>query len=33
VLDPDNVSVSLDMLNRAASALGKRLKIELEDAP
>ena len=33
VLDPDNVAVSLDMLNRAASALGKRLKIELEDGP
>ncbi len=33
VLDPDNVAVSLDMLNRAASALGKRLRIELEDAP
>jgi hypothetical protein len=33
VLDPDNVAVSLDMLNRAASALGKRLRIELEDSP
>ena len=33
VLDPDNVAVSLDMLNRAAVALGKRLKIELEDGP
>ncbi|MGH7075307.1 MAG: Fis family transcriptional regulator [Stellaceae bacterium] len=31
VLDPDNVAVSLDMLNRAALALGKRLKIELVD--
>jgi hypothetical protein len=31
VLDQSNVAVSLDMLNRAASALGKRLKIELED--
>jgi DNA-binding Xre family transcriptional regulator len=31
VLDPDNVAVSLDMLNRAAAALGKRLIIELED--
>jgi hypothetical protein len=33
VLDPDNVAVSIDMLNRAAFALGKRLRIELEDAP
>ena len=33
VLDPENVAVSLDMLNRAAVALGKRLKIELIDPP
>lgn len=33
VLDPDNVAVSLDLLNRAASALGKRLRIVLEDGP
>ncbi len=32
VLDPDNVAVSLEMLTRAATALGKRLKIELVDA-
>jgi hypothetical protein len=32
VLDPENVAVSLDMLTRAATALGKRLKIELIDA-
>jgi len=31
VLDPDNVAVSLDTLNRAARALGKRLRVELED--
>ena len=33
VLDPDNVAVSLQMLARAATALGKRLKIELVDIP
>jgi hypothetical protein len=33
VLDPGNVAVSLDMLNRAVVALGKRLKIELVDPP
>ncbi len=33
VLDPENVAVSLEMLTRAATALGKRLKIELVDAP
>jgi hypothetical protein len=33
VLDPENVAVSLDTLNRAAMALGKRLKIELVDPP
>jgi len=33
VLDPDNVAVSIEMLTRAAAALGKRLRIELEDGP
>jgi DNA-binding phage protein len=32
VLDPDNVAVSLQMLSRAASALGKRLQVEIVDA-
>jgi DNA-binding phage protein len=32
VLDPDNAAVSLQMLSRAASALGKRLQIEIVDA-
>lgn len=32
VLDPDHVSVSLDMLDKVARVLGKRLKIELVDA-
>ena len=32
VLDPHNVAVSLEMLHRAAVALGKRLRIELVDA-
>jgi hypothetical protein len=32
VLDPDNVEVSLATLERAARAVGKRLKIELIDA-
>jgi hypothetical protein len=31
VLDPENVTVSLDTLNRAAFALSKRLRIELVD--
>jgi predicted XRE-type DNA-binding protein len=31
VLDPENVSVSIQTLVRAAAATGKRLKIELED--
>ena len=31
VLDPENVAVSLDVLNRAALAVGKRLKVELVD--
>jgi hypothetical protein len=33
VLDPRNVAVSLELLTRAATALGKRLKIELVDKP
>ncbi|MBI3514191.1 MAG: XRE family transcriptional regulator [Proteobacteria bacterium] len=32
VLDPNNVEVSLATLERAARALGKRLKVELVDA-
>lgn len=32
VLDPENGAVSLAMLDRAAAALGKRLRIELDDA-
>lgn len=31
VLDPENVAISLDVLNRAALAVGKRLKVELVD--
>ncbi|MBB4007088.1 XRE family transcriptional regulator [Allorhizobium taibaishanense] len=31
VLDPHNVAVSLDTLDRAARSVGKRLKIELID--
>jgi antitoxin HicB len=31
VLDPSNVGISLDTLERAARSLGKRLKIELVD--
>ena len=31
VLDPENVAVSLELLDRAAKALGKRLKVELVD--
>jgi len=31
VLDPHNVAVSLDTLDKAARAVGKRLKIELID--
>ena len=30
-LDPENVSVSIETLSRVATALGKRLKIELVD--
>ena len=32
VLDPQNVTVSLDTLDRAARSVGKRLRIELIDA-
>jgi len=32
VLDPNNVGVTLQMLARAASALGKRLQIDIVDA-
>jgi hypothetical protein len=32
VLDPQNVAVSLGMLDKAAQALGKKLQIELIDA-
>lgn len=32
VLDPQNLAVSLDTLDRAARSVGKRLKIELIDA-
>ncbi|MFV3130039.1 Fis family transcriptional regulator [Niveispirillum sp. KHB5.9] len=31
VLDPENVAVSLELLARAAEAVGKRLKVELVD--
>ena len=31
-LDPANVAVSIDTLNRVAMALGKKLRIELVDA-
>jgi hypothetical protein len=31
VLDPTNVGVSLDTLERAAGALGMKLKVELVD--
>lgn len=31
VLDPENVAVSLELLARAASAVGKHLKVELID--
>lgn len=33
LLDPENGAVQLDTLNRAAAIVGKRLKIELIDAP
>ncbi|MGR9172254.1 helix-turn-helix domain-containing protein [Rhizobium sp. KDH_Rht_773_N] len=32
VLDPRNVAVSLETLDRAARSVGKRLKVELVDA-
>lgn len=32
VLDPHNVAVSLDTLERAARSVGKKLKVELVDA-
>jgi len=32
ILDPRNVTISLDTLEKAARAVGKRLKIELVDA-
>lgn len=32
VLDPENVAVSLELLDRAARAVGKRLRVELVDA-
>jgi geranylgeranyl pyrophosphate synthase len=31
LLDPDNPSVMLDMIESAASALGKRIRLELVD--
>jgi antitoxin HicB len=31
ILDPTNASVSLDVLDRAARAVGKRLKVEIVD--
>ncbi len=33
LLDPDNVSVSLEAIQKAAAALGKRVVLNLEDAP
>ena len=33
LLDPQNTAVSLDTLARAAHALGKRLVLEIRDAP
>ncbi|MEB3337259.1 MAG: helix-turn-helix transcriptional regulator [Leptolyngbyaceae bacterium] len=32
LLDPNNTSVTLNTIDRAASALGKRLRLELVDA-
>jgi hypothetical protein len=32
VLDPSNTAVSLDLLSRTATAVGKRLNLELVDA-
>ncbi len=33
LLDPDNDRVQLDALNRAASIVGKRVRLELVDGP
>jgi hypothetical protein len=33
LLDPDNASVTLVTLTKAAAAIGKRLKINFEDGP
>lgn len=33
LLDPDNVSVSLEAIQKAATALGKRVVLSFEDAP
>ncbi len=33
VMDPKNLAVSIDTLNRVAAALGKGIKIELVDLP
>jgi antitoxin HicB len=33
VLDPNNATVSLDTLERAALAIGKRLRLSLEEIP
>ena len=33
VLDPNNAAVSLDALERAALAIGKRLRLSLEELP
>ncbi|MGD0091440.1 MAG: helix-turn-helix transcriptional regulator [Planctomycetota bacterium] len=33
ILDPKNKAVTLDTLDRAAAALGRRLKVELEQNP
>lgn len=32
VLDPENVAVSLETLHRAAAAVGKRIRVVIEDA-
>ncbi len=32
LLDPDNISITLKTMDRAASVLGKRLRIEIVDA-
>ena len=33
LIDPENVSITLQTLNRAAQALGKHLKVELSNKP